>query len=115
MSETLIGVLIGGVIGVIAQVVTLVFNYLHWKRDAKLAHLRAERTRFEQLFKKTLARLGKTMQKNSYPSEMMADIYVLMPKEISELLRNFMKEKDITLGNSQKTYLLIAEGVRNSV
>lgn len=115
MSETLIGVLIGGLIGSIAPFATLVFNHLHWKREANLAHLKSERIRLEQLFEKNLIRFGDAIEKNSYPSDMSADIIVLMSKEISELYDNFMEGKDKSPERCRVAYLEMAVKMKSEL
>lgn len=115
MSEALLGVLIGGLIGSIAPFSTLCFNHLHWKREAKLVHLKTERARLEQLFEKNIARLGEAMEKNNYPSEMSADFAVLMSKEISELYNNFMGGRDQSEQACKIAYLEIAIAMKHSL
>lgn len=115
MSETLLGVLIGGLIGSVAPLATLIFNHYHWKREAKLAHLKTERTRLEQLFEKNLALLGEAMANNSYPSTMSAEIAVLMPKKVSEQYNNFMNGGDRSEKACKVVYLEIALAMNHSL
>ena len=112
MSETLLAVLIGGFIGSVAPLATLFYNHIHWKREAKLVHLKSERTRLEQLFEKNLIRFGDAIKQDSYPSDMSADIIVLMPKEISELYDNFMLGNDKSPERGKKAYLEIAVAMK---
>jgi gas vesicle protein len=115
MSETLLGVLIGGCIGSIAPLATLLFNHLHWKREAKLAHLKAERTRLEQLFDKTLDTLSEAMKNNAYPSKMSADINILMSEEISDLYNKFMAGGNETTERCKMAYIDIAHAMKSEL
>ena len=45
MSETLNGVIWGGIIASIIPITTLVLNHLRWKKEAKLEYLKSETTR----------------------------------------------------------------------
>lgn len=94
MSETLWGVLIGGLIASIAPISSLVFESKRWKTERRLEHLREERVRLEQLVTGVLSKLGDAMAKNSYPSTMTSDIFALMPKAVSDRFRIWMEEKD---------------------
>lgn len=94
MSEALIGVVIGGLIASIAPVVSLLTASRRWKLEKKLEHLRAERARFEKLSSEMLPQLAEAMAKNSYPSPMMSDILVLMPKPVGDRFEIWMAEKD---------------------
>jgi hypothetical protein len=94
MSETLNGVIWGGIIASIVPVTTLVLNHFRWKKEAKLEYLKSERRRLEQLFSETLENLADGMDKNSYPTKMLSDILILMPKNISDRFNLWMDEKD---------------------
>jgi Na+-transporting NADH:ubiquinone oxidoreductase subunit NqrF len=115
MSDTLLGVLIGGLIGSAVPLSTLIFNHLHWKQEAKLTHLTNERSRLEQLFEKNLERLGEAMANNSYSSVMSAEIAMLMPKRISVLYNNFMDDSDHSEKNCKIVYLEIALAMNKSL
>ena len=43
MSETLIGVIIGGIIASIAPVFTLAVDHRRWRRESRLTYLMSER------------------------------------------------------------------------
>ena len=93
MSETLLGVLIGGLIASIAPIASLIFESGRWKLERRLEQLREERARLERLVDDVLPRLGDAMSKNSYPSSMTSDIFALMPKVVSDRFRVWMEEK----------------------
>ena len=115
MSDAILGVIVGGVIASIAPLSMLYFNHLHWKREAKLNHLKAERARLESLSKKTLARLTKAMAENSYPSDMTADIITFMPEEVITRFNTFMCEPDITEKKCKVAYLELAREMKSMV
>jgi len=115
MSDTLIGVIIGGVIGSIAPFSTLVLGHYRWKREAKLEYLKAERIRLEGLFEKTLAKLAEGMKKGSYSSDMTSDIVVLMPKEVSEKYWEFITDKDKTELKQKHAYMDLAVEMKKAL
>ena len=108
MSETLVGVLIGGLIASIAPIANLYFESKKWKRDSQLEYLKQERERLSTLFEDTLDELANAMIENSYSSKMTSEITILMPKEVSEKFMSFMDEKDKTESNCKTAYLGIA-------
>jgi uncharacterized membrane protein YccC len=65
LSDTLIGVIIGGMIASITPLVMLILDHRRWQRESKLEHLRSERKRLEIMFKENLQRLSKAIAKNS--------------------------------------------------
>ena len=103
MSDTIFGVIVGGVIASIAPLSMLYFNHRHWKQETKLNHLKSERTRLESLSEKTLAKLAKAMSENAYPSDMTADIITFMPEEVIKRFDKFMCDTDITEQKKQMT------------
>lgn len=93
MSETLIGVLIGGLIASISPLATLVVESRRRRRELKLEHLRAERCRLETLFAENLQKLSEGMVNDSYHAQMIADVSVFMPKVIGDLFEEWMSRK----------------------
>ncbi len=100
MSETLKGVILGGIIASITPVITLLLNHFRWKKDAKLEYLKSERRRLEQLYSETMESLSEAMGKNQYSTKILSDIMILMPKNISDEFHSWMKKgEDPTKGH----------------
>jgi gas vesicle protein len=115
MSHTLIGVLIGGAIGSVAPVATLLFNHLHWKREAKLTHLKQERQRLEELCEKNLKRFAIAMDENLYPTDMTTDMAVSMPKEIFDVYDKYMLKRDQSVQAKKSAYLDVALAMKKAL
>lgn len=103
--DTLIGVIIGGLIASVAPVTAMIADHLRWRREAKLTHLKAERDKFEQRFRETLEQLSKAMARNSYPAEMTSDIVIMLPKAVSDRCLEFLEDKDKSTPKCKQTYL----------
>lgn len=82
MNDTLLGVLVGGLIGWIAPLLTLQYSERRWKFEAKLSHLKSDRAKFETLYERTVASLEEREDEKMLPIKMLADIIVLMPEEV---------------------------------
>lgn len=108
MSDTLIGVIIGGVIGSIAPFSTLVLGHFRWKRESKLEYLKLDRVRLEGLIEKTLKQSAEGMKQNSYSSDMSSDIMILMPSEVSEKFLDFMRDDEKTELKCKHAYMDLA-------
>ena len=74
MTETLIGVVVGGLIAWIAPLMTLRYAERRWKFEARLSELKSERQRFEQLYEKNLPLFREGAEGNSYSSDMMLSL-----------------------------------------
>jgi len=113
--EALLGVIIGGLIASIAPIITLIANHGRWKWEAKLEYLRAERHRLEELYRETLDKLDKAMAENKYPSQMISDICVLMPKPVADRFDTWMSEKNKDATKGQQAYLAICAEMKRSL
>ena len=108
MSDTLIGVVIGGVIASITPLVMLILDHRRWQREAKLEHLRSERHRLEKVFRENLKRFSKAIAENNYASDMIMDFILTMPKDISIKFKEFLADPNKTDSKSKKAYMGIA-------
>jgi hypothetical protein len=115
MSDTLIGVIIGGMIASITPLVMLILDHRRWQRESKLEHLRSERKRLERIFRENLQRLSKAISKNSYPSDMMMDFLLTMPEEISILFKEFLADPNKTDARCKKTYMSIVLSMKKTL
>lgn len=114
-----VGAAIGGLIVAIPTTVALVINHLRWKRETKLEYLKAERQRLEKMYVEIHKKLTEGVTKGSYPIDMIADILVLTPKEISDKFDEWMlgdnqtfeggKQKLLDISISMKKHLVEIE------
>lgn len=107
MSETLIGVLFGGLIASISPLATLVVESRRRRRELKLEHLRAERRRLETLFAENPQKLSEGMANDVYHTQMIADISVFMPKVIGDLFEEWMRREPKDKQAARVAYLNI--------
>ena len=112
MSEALIGVVVGGLIAWVAPLITLRYSERKWRFDAKMNYLKSERDRYERLYEVNLERFGKGIMDNSYSSEMVAEVFALMPKEICDFYNEWMAEKDKDDSKRKVAYLKMASKMK---
>lgn len=115
MSDTLIGVVIGGIIASIAPVFTLVIDHRRWRRESKLTYLVSERKNLEELYRKNLKRFSKAISENSFSSEMISDFLLAMPKEVSSIFKTFMADPDKTDKKCRQSYVSLAGAMKKSL
>ncbi len=115
MTETLIGVVVGGLIAWIAPLMTLRYAERRWKFEARLSELKSERQRFEQLYEKNLPLFREGAEGNSYSSDMMSDILVLMPKEIGDMFLAYMEDTDKSKVRMKHFYLELASAMKRDL
>lgn len=115
MSEVLIGVLIGGLIGWVSPLLTLKYAERRWKFEARVAHLKSERQRMEVLYERNLPLFAEGAAGNSYSSNMSSDMLVLMPKEVMDIFLAHMADKDKTGEKLKSTYLELAAAMKRDL
>ncbi len=115
MSDTLLGVIIGGVLASITPLITLFINHAHWKQESKLNHLKFERQRLATLFEKTLAKLDEAMSKNIYPSDMISDIAMFMPNDVFKTFDEFLLQGNHSEQQCKQAYLEIAMAMKKAL
>jgi hypothetical protein len=106
MSDTLIGVIIGGIIASVTPIITLFINNWRWRYEKKLERLKEERQRLEKKFEEILGKIVKGMTEDKFPIEMVSEMMVLMPKDVFDKFENWIKEEDKT---PEKAKFLIME------
>jgi len=115
MNDALIGVVVGGLIAWVAPLLTLRYTERRWRFDSKMNYLQSERDRFEKLYETNLERFAKGIIDNSYSSEMAAEIFALMPKEIGKLYNDWMSEKDKDDQKRKVIYLEMASAMKKDL
>jgi Tfp pilus assembly protein PilE len=115
MSETLIGVIIGGIIASIAPVFTLIIDHRRWRRESKLAYLLSERKNLETLYAKNLKRFSKAIAENSFSSDMISDFLLSMPKDVSKTFKAFMADPEKTEKKCKQFYMNLAVEMQKSL
>lgn len=115
MNNVLIGVVVGGLIGWVTPLLTLRYTERRWRFEARMSYLRAERERFEKLYERNLQRFSRGLRKDAYSSEMTAEIFALMPKEIADLFGKLMGEKEKDDVQKRIAYLELASAMKRDL
>ena len=105
MLDTLLGVVIGGLMASVTPIVMLILDRKRWQLQSTLEQLRFERRRLENLFRENLKRFSKAIAENSYPSDMIMDFILIMPNEVSAIFKEFLADPKKTDEKSKKVYL----------
>ena len=105
MLDTLLGVIIGGMIASVTPIVMLILDRRRWHRQSTLEQLRFERRRLEKIFRENLKRFSKAITENSYPSDMIMDFILTMPEEISSKFKEFLADPNKTDAKVKKAYI----------
>jgi len=115
MSDILLGVIIGGLIASVTPIVMIILDHIRWQRQSSLEQLRFERKRFEKIFRENLKRFSKAITENSYPSDMIMDFILTMPKEVSSKFKEFLADPNKTDEKCKKAYIIIISSMKKTL
>jgi hypothetical protein len=102
MTDILFGVLIGGFIASITPIAIIIIDHKRRQQQLTLEQLRFERQRLERIFRGNLKRLSKAIDENSYPSDMIMDFILTMPKDVSSKFKGFLANPNKTNATCKK-------------
>jgi uncharacterized protein YeeX (DUF496 family) len=94
MIETLVGVIVGGLIASVTPVLQLVYNHRRWKKEIRLNHLKERRARLEAKNNQLIEDLSKAIFEESWSAELTSQVTALMPKEAASRLDEYLGSKD---------------------
>ena len=80
-------------------------DHRRWQQQSTLEQLRFERQRLERIFRGNLKRFSKAITENSYPSDMIMDFILTMPKEVSSKFKEFLADPNKTDATGKKVYV----------
>jgi hypothetical protein len=115
MFDTLLGVIIGALIASITPIVMIILDNRRWKQQSKLEQLRFERRRLEKIFRENLNRFSKAIHENSYPSDMIMDFILTMPKEVSTKFKEFLAEPNKTDAKCKRAYISVVSSMKKNL
>ena len=115
MFDTLLGVIIGGLIASTTPIVMIILDHRRWKRQSTLEQLRFERKRLEKIFRENLKRLSRAITENSYPSDMIMDFILTMPKEVSANFKDFLADPNKTDAECKKAYIKVVSAMKKTL
>jgi hypothetical protein len=115
VSETIIGVLIGGVLTGIGTWISMWLQHKKWKAEQRIKILELKRNRFETLSIQTLKSLSDGMKKGSYSSDMMSNIEIIFPKSVSKEFDDFMSKKNKTEQDLRFAFLDISLEIKKVI
>ena len=74
----------------------IIADHKRWQREATIEQLRFERQMLDKIYRENLKRLSKAISENSYPSDMIMDFILTMPKGVSIKFKEFLADPDKT-------------------
>lgn len=91
MSETLIGVIIGGLIASITPIINIIHDHIKWKKGQRIEYLKLKRDRLEKTFKETYGKIVEGINDDNYSTDALSNFEFLFPSKVSEEYEKFIK------------------------
>lgn len=111
MTETLWGVLIGGVIGLAGAGLAILSEYSRWRAEQRLTYLRERRAELEEMFADIRGTLAEDMKKDSYTNDMILRIVHRCPPPVWAAFDAMMRETERTPTNLIKHHFNVSEAM----
>lgn len=105
MSETLLGVIIGGLIGSIASLINLCFEWKKWRENKQIELYKARREKIENMLKIVIKNIDTAINTGDWTVDLYADMYAYLPNSINREILNLIREEDRTTENLRKHYI----------
>lgn len=92
-SDTIVGAIVGGIIGVSGTVAVLVFEYKKWRKGLRVEHLRHQRDRTEELFSRIYKSIGTSFENSvdgktwEFSIDTQADVGFLCPPDLGKKIQ----------------------------
>jgi len=115
MDNTIIAVIIGGLLTGSGSWTAMWLQHKKWKIEQKIRTLENKRDRLEALVNKTLENLSNCMKENAYSTEILSDIDILFPQDVSKIFNDFMSKKEKTEQDRKFAFYDIAREMKKSI
>ncbi len=93
MSDTLLGVLIGGAIASVVPIISLFLNISKWKREKRIDFLYNKRKQYSDLFSSLMDEMIRNEVKQfNYSMDLLTSFIHLVPKEVSDSFSYFFEK-----------------------
>jgi len=115
MSDTLLGVVIGGFIASLTPIVTLSIEYKKWKKDKKINFLELKRDQLEKAYTKASKDITSGMIERKFTIDTLSDFDFIFPKNVSDALNNFIKDQNKSQENMRSHNYIINKEMKKSL
>ena len=111
MTETLRGVVLGGLIGILGMFATIAVDYRRRRTDRKITYLRDRRVELQNMFDEIRETLEEDMKQDMYSNEMILNIVHRCPVSVWAAFDNMMRETERTPKNLIKHHYNVSEAM----
>ncbi|NHQ85701.1 hypothetical protein HA050_06150 [Iodobacter sp. HSC-16F04] len=114
-TSTLLGVIVGGLLTGIAPCLTIYYQHRRFVYDAKIARLNSKKEKYEISYTKIINQLSDAINNNEYPAEIISDISIIFPREVSDIFFDFMQDKEKDSLKRKIAYLNISQAMKEAI
>lgn len=114
MPDSLLGVIIGGIIALFGQSIILFFNNHRWKKERKLDYLQNKRKNLEIIFSKLNAE-AKSAKFDDISSDVITDFLYLCPNIVVDAFSQYMDGLYRSDGNKHPDYFNVSSAMKIAI
>ena len=115
MPDSLLGVILGGVIALLGQSTILYFNYIKWKKDRKVVYLQNKRKNLEEIFGKLNAEASKSAKFDDISPDVITDFLYLCPDIVVEAFSQYMDQLYRSDDNKRSDYFNVSSAMKVAI
>lgn len=115
MSEMLWGVIIGGLIGSVGTIGSLILKMHMWQKERRFQFLEEKRDRREKIFEEAFKKIEAGLRSDAYELDMAASVFKLCPTKVSRAFDNMMLDKDKTPLKKRHHLMVISNAMKESI
>jgi hypothetical protein len=86
MSETLKGVIIGSIIGIIGglivTIINIIYSYRIWEKDKLFQYLNSENSKFKSIYEDSLKKIASIIESKEFSIDSIANLEIMLPDKI---------------------------------
>jgi len=86
MSETLQGVIIGSIIGIIGglivTIINIIYSYRIWEKDKLFQYLNSENSKFKSIYEDSLKKIASIIESKEFSIDSIANLEIMLPDKI---------------------------------
>ena len=115
MSDSLIGVLIGGLIGALIPLLNLHYEDKKWRRQSKLEWLKSEKIRLEEVYRDITGRILIALPNKEYPLDLLSDISAFLPEAARTKFFDYLEQRTKEPMDMKVLYLEISIELKREI
>ncbi len=111
----LVGVVLGGMIGIVGQLVSIHLENKKWKKEKLIEDLRIKKHNLENKYAEALPEVRKSLDAEYINAEVALDMIHYFPENVQDAFRTLMNPLEHNTGTKRSNYFKLISEVKKSL